>query len=263
MQRKILTLFLAILSSALSLNALAALKTQTVLYKQGDTELEGYLAYDTSGPAKKPGILVIHEWTGLGSYVKMRAEMLAKLGYVAFAPDIYGKGVRPNNPKDAGATAGIYKNDRTLFRARALAGLDQLKKQKNVDTNKLAAIGYCFGGTGALELGRAGADLKAIVTFHGALDNPTPADARNIKAHVLVLHGADDPFVTPDQVKAFEDEMRAAKLDWELVKYANAVHAFTNREAGNDNSKGAAYNAVADKRSWQAMQDFLHEIFAL
>lgn len=242
-------------------SARAEIKTETIEYKQGGTVLEGYLAYDPAVTGKRPGILVVHEWTGLGPYVKGRVDQLAKMGYTAFAPDIYGKGVRPET-KDAGAVSGKYKEDRKLTRKRIQAGLEQLKKQKTVDANQIGVMGYCFGGLVALELARSGADVKGVVAFHGALDTPTPQDAKNIKGKVLALHGADDPYVTPEQVKGFEDEMRAAGVDWELVKYSKAVHAFTNPAAGNDNSKGAAYNAEADRRSWQAMKDFWTEIFA-
>jgi dienelactone hydrolase len=239
----------------------AQVQTRTIEYKQGDTVLEGFLAYDTAGSAKKPGVLVVHEWTGLGSYAKNRAEQLARLGYVAFAADIYGKGIRPANPKDAAATAAIYKNNRSLLRLRVNAALDELRRQENVDTANIAAIGYCFGGTTVLELARSGAQIKGIVSFHGGLDTPNLQDAKNIQAKVLVLHGADDPYVPAEQVKVFEDEMRNASVDWQLVKYAKAVHSFTNPEAGNDNSKGAAYNLDADRRSWEAMKTFFNEIF--
>lgn len=249
-----------LLALCISAGASAEIKTRVVEYRQGNTTLEGFLAYDTAGPAKKPGVLIVHEWTGLGHYVKERAERLAKMGYVAFAADIYGKGVRPGNPKDAGATAGIYKNDRALFRERVKAGLAELRHQEGVDAGRLAAIGYCFGGTAVLELARSGADVKGVVSFHGGLDTPTPKDADNIRAKVLVLHGADDPFVPHEQVKAFEDEMRSGKVDWQLIKYAKAVHSFTNPDAGNDNSKGAAYNADADRRSWEAMKAFFKDI---
>jgi dienelactone hydrolase len=247
-------------AAVLSFAVHAEIKTETVEYKDGDTVLEGYLAYDSKKAAKRPGVLVVHEWTGLGSYVKHRTEELAKLGYTAFAADIYGKGVRPTDPKEAGAIAGKYKSDRALLRRRVQLGLEQLLKHKTVN-GKAAAIGYCFGGTAVLELARSGAPIAGVVSFHGGLDTPHPEDAKNIKAKVLALHGADDPHVPPEQVKSFEDEMRAAGADWELVKYSKAVHAFTNPDAGNDNSKGAAYNAEADRRSWQAMQDFFHEIF--
>jgi dienelactone hydrolase len=242
-------------------SANATIKTQTIEYKEGDTVLEGYLAYDTAGAAKKPGVLIVHDWTGLRETMKKRAEMLAKMGYVAFAADIYGKGIRPTDPKEASKVAGSYKNNRTLLRARVNAGLDELEKQSNVDKSKVAAIGYCFGGTTVLELARSGADIRGVVTFHGGLDSLHPEDAKNIKAKILILHGADDPFVPADQVKAVETELTNAKVDWQLIKYSGAVHSFTIPEAGNDNSKGAAYNEKADKRSWQAMKDFFQEIF--
>ena len=244
-----------------STTAGAEVKTRSVEYRQGDTVLEGFLAYDTAGPAHKPGVLVIHEWTGLGPYVKNRAEQLARLGYVAFAADIYGKGVRPNTPKEAAAMATLYKTDRDLLRERVKAGLEELRRQENTDPGRIAAIGYCFGGTAVLELARSGADIKGIVSFHGGLDTPNPQDAKNIRTKVLVLHGADDPFVTPEQVKSFEDEMRGGNVDWQLVKYSKAVHSFTNPESGNDNAKGAAYNAEADRRSWEEMKSFFNEIF--
>jgi dienelactone hydrolase len=254
-------LFLSLALLCLAVSAEAAVKTKVVEYRQGDSVLEGYLAWDDARSAKRPGVLVVHEWTGINDHMKQRAEMLAKLGYVAFAADIYGKGVRPATQADAAKTAGIYKNDRSLMRARVKAGLDELKKQKFVDTQRLAAIGYCFGGTTVLELARDGANVKGVVSFHGGLSTPTPQDARNIKGRVLALHGADDPFVKSDEVAAFQDEMRAAKADWQFVSYGNAVHSFTNKAAGSDNSKGAAYNEKADKRSWEAMKAFFAEIF--
>jgi dienelactone hydrolase len=207
-------------------------------------------------------VLVVHDWMGVGPYTRGRAEQLAKLGYVAFVADVYGKGIRPTSPREAGEQAGKFKRDRPLLRARMVAALAELRRQPNVLPGKVAAIGYCFGGTAALELARAGADLAGVVSFHGGLDSPTPADAKAIKAKVLVLHGADDPFVPPAEVLAFEEEMRGGGVDWTLVKYSGAVHAFTIPGAGNDNSKGAAYNAAADRRSWRAMRDFFDEVLA-
>jgi dienelactone hydrolase len=239
-----------------------AIKTEVIEYKEGDATLEGFLAYDDSILNKRPGVLIVHQWKGLGDYEKKRAEMLARLGYVAFAADIYGKGVRPASMQEAGATAGKYKNDRPLLRQRVRAGLDQLRKVKNVDSSRVAAMGYCFGGTTVLELARSGADVKGVVSFHGGLGTPSPEDAKNIKAKVLALHGADDPNVPPPEVQAFQEEMRKAKVDWELVSYGGAVHSFTDWNAGNDNSRGAAYNEKADKRSWEAMKAFFQELFA-
>jgi dienelactone hydrolase len=239
----------------------AEVRTKVVEYKQGDTTLEGFLAWDDAVKGARPGVLVVHEWTGLGKYVKSRAEQLAKMGYVAFCADIYGKGVRPSTPEEAGKTAGIYKNDRALTRARINAALAELRANPAVDAARIAAIGYCFGGFVVLELARSGADIAGTVVFHGALDTPTPADAKNIKARVLALQGGDDPYVGSKDVLAFEQEMREGGVDWQLVQYGGAVHSYTNPDAGNDNSKGAAYNARADRRSWQAMKDFFAESF--
>lgn len=245
-----------------SMNAEGKLIKKVVEYRDGADVLEGYLAYEDSARGKRPGVLVVHEWMGINDYVKRRADMLAGLGYVAFAADIYGKGVHPKNPKEAGELAGKFRGgDRANYRRRLQASLAELKKSPNVNAAKLAAIGYCFGGTGALEVARSGAAVAGVVSFHGALSTVNPSDAKNIKGKVLVLHGADDPYVTDVEVRAFEEEMRNAKVDWQLVKYANAVHAFTNPDAGSDNSKGAAYNQLADQRSWLAMKNFFNEIF--
>lgn len=244
---------------AMALLPAADLTTRTIEYTQGDAVLEGVLTFDPAGPAKRPGIVVVPNWMGVGPRARESAEKLARLGYVALVADIYGKGVRPASGKEAGVLAGKYKGDRPLLRARVNAALDLLKRQPNVDTTRLGAIGYCFGGTSALELARSGAPVLGVVSFHGGLGSPTPADARQIKGKVLALHGADDPYVPEAEVKGFEDEMRAAGVDWQLVKYSNAVHSFTDLDAGSDNSKGAAYNASADRRSWEAMKDFFAE----
>jgi dienelactone hydrolase len=238
----------------------AAVQFQKVEYKQGDTVCEGLLVYDDLFKGPRPGVIVAHQWKGVTDYEKMRAELLALRGHVALCADIYGKGVRADNPKDAAALAGKYKSDRPLLRARVNAALDFLRKQERVNSNQIAAIGYCFGGTTVLELARSGANVLGVVSFHGGLNTPTPADAKNIKAKVLALHGADDPFVPDTEVLAFQKEMRDAKVDWQLVAYGGAVHSFTDKNAGNDNSKGSAYNAAADLRSWREMKMFLDEM---
>jgi dienelactone hydrolase len=239
----------------------AAIKTENVNYKHANVPLIGFLAYDDASTAKRPGVVVVHAWMGLDDYSKKRAQQLAELGYVAFVADIYGPSQQPKDMAAAAKISSFYKGERNLLRGRVNAALETLKKQKFVDTNKLAAIGYCFGGTAVLELARAGAKINGVVSFHGGLDSPTPADGKNIKAKVLVLQGADDPYVSPKDWAAFEEELRQAKVDWQLVKYGNAVHAFSDPGAGNDNTKGAAYNQAADLRSWQAMKDFFAEIF--
>jgi dienelactone hydrolase len=251
------TLFFVLLFAA---KVDAAIRTETVEYKDGDTLLEGFLAYDDSLPEKRPGVMVVHEWWGINDYTKKRTVDLARLGFVAFAADIYGKGIRPKTRDEAGKEAGKYRADRTLLRRRANAGLEELRKNRRVDGGKLAAIGYCFGGGTVLELARSGADVAGVVSFHGNLDTPNPGDAKNIKGKVLVLHGANDNFVNP-QVTAFQDEMRSAGVDWQMNIYSGAVHGFTNPDNGSDPSKGLAYNAAADRRSWEAMEIFFNELF--
>lgn len=241
-------------------DVLAVIITKNIQYKQGNTILEGYLAYDDAIKVKRPGVLVVHDWTGLQSFTKKRTEQLAKLGYVAFAADIYGKGIRPQNQQESGTQATIYRQDRKLLRQRATAGLQVLQNYRLTDPKRIAAIGYCFGGGTVLELARSGANIQGVVSFHGNLDTPNPSDAKNIKSKVLVLHGADDPFVPEEQLKGFENEMRQANVDWQLISYGGAVHSFTNPEAKND-PKGALYNPIAEQRSWQAMRQFFAEIF--
>jgi dienelactone hydrolase len=251
---------LPILLLALSA-ARAAIRTEVVEYRDGDTVLEGYVAYDDAKEGRKPGVLVVHQWMGPTAYEKKRCEMLAELGYVAFAADIYGKGVRPANPGEAGKLAGGFKSDRPLLRRRVNAAFSRMLALERCDAARTAAIGYCFGGTTVLELARSGTAVGGVVSFHGGLSTPTPADAAKIRGRVLALHGADDPFVPPKEVAGFEEEMRAAKCDWQFVAYGGAVHSFTHWTAGDDNSKGAAYNEKADRRSWAAMREFLSELF--
>jgi dienelactone hydrolase len=217
-----------------ALAAQAAIVSKPVEYKQGDTVLEGYSIYDNAVQGKRPGVLVVHQWKGLGDYEKKRAEMLARLGYNVFAADIYGKGIRPRSPQDAGSEAGKYKSDRALLRARVRAGLDVLAKDELTDPRRIAAIGYCFGGTTVIELARSGAAIAGVVSFHGGLDSPHPEDGKNIRCKVLALHGADDPHVSAENLAAFENELRQAKVDWQLIQYGGAVHGFTDWTAGND-----------------------------
>lgn len=251
-----------LLATSLVTGAHAALVEKAVTYQQGDATMEGFHVYDDAVVGKRPAILVIHQWTGLTDYEKRRSRALVELGYNVFAADIYGRGIRPQ-PPEAGKVAGKYKGDRTLYRARLMAALDWLKSDERTDAAKVAAIGYCFGGTGVLELARAGAGVAGVVSFHGGLDAAPglEAQAGKIKAKILVLHGADDPYSPAAQVAAFEKEFTAAKADWQLILYSGAVHAFTEKEAGDDNSKGAAYNESADRRSWAAALAFFAELF--
>jgi len=252
--------YLSLILVAGALSAPAKIVTQTVAYQQGGVTLEGYLAYDDARAGKQPGVLVVHQWMGLTDYEQNRAVMLAQLGYVAFCADIYGKGVRPQSIKDAGTEATKYKTDRALLRQRVQTGLEQLKGNPRVDSARVAAIGYCFGGTAVIELARSGAALNGVVSFHGGLDSPTPADGKNIQCKVLACHGGDDPFVPAKDLAAFEDEMRAANVDWRLIKYGGAVHSFTQPMA-DGSLPGAKYNERADRRSWLDMKNFFAEIF--
>ena len=240
--------------------AQAEIKTEVIDYQQGDTKLQGYLAYDTNLSGKRPGILIVHDWSGMGEYVKQRAREMAGKGYVAFAADIYGKDVHPTTPDEMGKLAGKYKADRKLLRERAKAGYEVIAKNKSVDSKKIVAIGYCFGGTTVLEMGRAGLPLAGIASFHGGLANPSPQDAKNIKAKVLVMHGALDTFVSPEEVAAFQKEMNEAGIDYQFISYSGAVHAFTIPTAGSNIKSGIAYNAAADRRSMQAFMDFMKEV---
>jgi len=247
------------LSLFLTSFAFAGIVEERVEYKDGDAVLEGFLVYDDSLAGPRPGVLVFHEWWGLGDYAMSRSRQLASIGYVAFAADVYGKGIRPADRETAGKESGKYMKNRTLLRSRAAAGLNALKKSKLVDMERTAAIGYCFGGATALELGRSGAPVAAIVTFHAVLNTPAPEDARHIKGSVLVLHGGADPFVKPMEVQAFQESMEASGVDWQLISYGGAVHGFTNQANGADPSDGLAYQEKADRRSWEAMKDFLDE----
>lgn len=250
-----------LLGIAMAANAHATIITQTIEYQVGDVTCEGYLVYDDARTAPQPGVLVVHQWMGLTDYEKSRCEQLAGLGYVAFAADVYGKGIRPADVPAAGAESGKYKSNPALTRQRVGAAYDWLRQYQRVDSLRTAAIGYCFGGWVCLELARSGKPINGVVGFHAALDAANPADAKNIKGRVLVLNGADDPYVSVESIAAFMKEMRDAGVRYEYVAYEDAVHSFTQPMAGTDKSKGAAYNHIADVRSWEAMRWFFGEIF--
>ncbi|WP_417850028.1 dienelactone hydrolase family protein [Thalassoglobus sp.] len=237
----------------------AEVKTKKIAYEHGDAKLEGVLAWDDSFEGKRPGVLVVHEWWGLNDYAELRAKELAKLGYVAFALDMYGKGQVTTHPSQAGEWAGKIRENTQAWRERALAGLDVLKRQDNVDTANMAAVGYCFGGSTVLQLAYADAPLKGVVSFHGAL--VPPKEIEKIDSSVLVCHGASDSFVPAEQVQTFEKEMQAINADYQLVSYGGARHGFTNPKAGDFGIENLKYDENADKRSWSLMQSFFGELF--
>ncbi|MDK2972510.1 MAG: hypothetical protein PWP23_2265 [Candidatus Sumerlaeota bacterium] len=239
----------------------AEIRLEPVEYLDGETQLEGWVAYDDAIEGKRPGVMIVHQWTGITAYEKRRASMLAELGYVAFVADIYGKGISPVPRSEAGQYAGKYKGDLPLLRSRVNSALETMKAQPRVDASQTAAIGYCFGGTAVLELARSGADVDGVVSFHGGLSTPAPQDAKNIKGKVLVLHGADDPAAPMSEVVGLVEEMEAAGVDYHLTLYGEARHSFTQPMAGNDKTQTSVYNEKADKRSWEHMKTFFNELF--
>jgi dienelactone hydrolase len=240
------------LLAAVPLPLESRIETADVVYRHDDAELEGYLAYDAAADGPRPGVLIVHDWTGVGDNVKMRAQMLARLGYVAFAADVYGKGVRPER-EQAAAVAGRFYNDLPLLRARVAAGVAELAANPAVDPTRLVVIGYCFGGTAVLEFARTGADVRGIVSLHGGLKTHDPSDADAIRASLLILTGGADPAVPDADVVAFENELRAAgDIDWQVTTYSGAPHAFT--------VPGPNYRPTADTRSWRAMLAFFTEV---
>ncbi|WP_345635103.1 dienelactone hydrolase family protein [Rugosimonospora acidiphila] len=234
----------------------ARIEAEAVDYQHEGLALEGYFAHDAAIAERKPGVLVVHDWTGLREYPKVRSQMLARLGYAAFAADIYGAGIRPTGEQEPAAEAGKYYGNLSLFRARMQAGYDRLVADPRVDPDRIAVIGYCFGGSGALEFARTGANLRGTASFHGGLIAHDPSDASAIRTPLLIMTGAADPVVPDEAVIAFENELRAADVDFEIISYSGAPHAFTLPEAG------PAYRAKADARSWQRLTGFLSEVFA-
>jgi dienelactone hydrolase len=232
----------------------ADIKTESVAYKDGDAELEGFAVWDAARKHTRPGILVVHQWMGITDHEMDRAKRLAEHGYVAFVADIYGKGVRPKDSSEAGTQAGKFRGDTALFRSRVKAAFDQLNANKSVEPGRVAAIGYCFGGGAVLELARTGADVRGVVSFHGSYKTEAPASAETLKAKILVCHGAEDAGQEP-HIPALIAELKAAKADWQLIYYAEGVHGFTH--ANNPER----HNAKADARSWAHMLLFFDEMF--
>ena len=228
-------------------------------YADQNQKLQGYLAKPKKELPSKPGVLILPAWMGIDTHAKETAADLAKLGYTSFVADVYGQGNMPTNYKEASEKAGFYKTNIAAYQHRIQLALDQLVKQ-GANADKIVVMGYCFGGTGAIESARAKMNVKGIASFHGGLSRDEKRAIEPILAKVLILHGADDPYVAEKDIQSFQTEMRAAKADWQMNYYANAVHAFTDKNAGNDNSKGAAYNELAEKRSWKALLQFLKEV---
>lgn len=239
----------------------ARVVTQTVTYRQDGTVLRGFLAYDDGLKAKRPGVLVVHEWWGLNDFARERTVKLAGLGYVALAADMYGGGATTRDREEAGKLAGGLRGNPDLLRGRVQAAYKVLASDPRVDPKRLAGIGFCFGGATVLELAYSGADLAGVVSFHGGLPRPQPGDLQGLKAKILVLHGAEDPHVPAAEITAFAQAMRQAGADWQMVFFGGAVHSFTNPAAGHNRAAGAAYDARAARRSWRYMQEFFRDIW--
>lgn len=250
------------LGLAAALVGKAEIVTRTVEYKDGDVTLKGYLAYDDAVKTPRPGVIVVHEWWGLTDHMKKMTRDVAGLGYVAFAIDMYGDGVTTDKTEKAAELSGGIRKNLQAYRDRAKAGYDALAKLDVVDKHRIAAIGFCFGGTTVLNMAYSGLPLAGVVSFHGGLVAPEADDLGRIKARILVLHGADDPLVSPEAIKAFQEGMRKARADWQMTCYGGAVHSFTNPGADKAGIPGVKYDAKADRRSRQAMKDFFAEIFA-
>jgi dienelactone hydrolase len=232
---------------------------KTAQYHDDTQILNGFQIQPTKKSAQKPGVLILPAWLGIDKLAKNTAENLSKLGYTTFIADIYGEGNYPKNSTEAGQKAGFYKKNVELYQKRIALALEQLIKS-GANPDNIVVIGYCFGGTGALEAARGHLNIKGVVSFHGGLGKDTSRPTEPITAKVLVCHGADDPYESKEEIAAFQQEMRDSKADWQMIYYANAVHSFTNPEAGNDNSKGAAYNEKAAKRSFEHLKLFLNEV---
>jgi dienelactone hydrolase len=248
----------------MSATAHAAIKGDEVQYKVGDQTFKGYIAYDDAKKGKRPGVLVVHEWWGHNEYARKRARMLAELGYTALALDMYGDGKQAHHPDDAGKFAGEVRQNMNAAKARFEAAEGVLKKHATVNADKIAAIGYCFGGGVVLQMARMGADLDGVVSFHGSLGTEQKAGKGQMKAKVLVAHGADDPFVKPEEIAGFKKEMEDAGVDYKFVSYPGAKHSFTVPDADEFGTKfnmPLAYNTEADKQSWAEMQTFFKKVF--
>ena len=252
----ILTVFILLETAAQ-----AKVMTQSVTYQHDNVTLEGYLAFDDSIKGKRPGVLVVHEWWGLNDYARKRAAQLAGMGYVAFAVDMYGKGKVTSHPKEAGEWMKEITGNVETWGRRAMAGLQVLEKDPRTDPNRIAAIGYCFGGATVQQLAYSGANLRGVVSFHGSPLPPTGDQAKKGKAKILICHGAADPMVKPEVIQNYVAAMETSGLDWQMIFYGGAKHSFTNPDADKAGMEGLKYSKSADKRSWEHMKIFFKEIF--
>jgi len=236
------------------------IQTRTIDYQDGDVDLQGYLAWDDAVEGKRPGVMISHAWAGRSDFENGKAEELAKLGYVGFALDNFGRGILGTNTEENSALIQPFLDDRAMLQGRMQIALEVIKDLDEVDASRVAAIGFCFGGLCVLDLARTGTDICGVVSFHGLFGSPGNTAGNKIKAKVLALHGWDDPMAPPDQVVSLAEELSSMGADWQVHGYGNTMHAFTNPQA-NDPDFGTVYSPDADRRSWHAMQDFLSEIF--
>jgi dienelactone hydrolase len=258
------TLLLTCLLMVAAATVQARIVDQDIDYSSGGTQMKGYIVYDDSFRGKRPAVLVVHEWWGHNEYARDRARQLAQLGYVAMAVDMYGDGRQASHPEDAQKFSSEIANNIDLGKQRFMAAMGQLQGHKLVKANKIAAIGYCFGGAVVLQMARSGVDLSGVVSFHGSLGTKNPAQAGTVKARVLVAHGGEDPFVSGETILAFIDEMNKAKANYQMNIYSGAKHSFTNpgaSEYGQRFNLPLEYNQQADKDSWRDMQIFLKDVF--
>lgn len=241
----------------------SGIKTEEVTYSANGVELKGYIAYDSAVEGERPGIIVVHEWWGHNDYARSRAEDLAKLGYTGFAIDMYGEGKNTEHPADAEKFMMEVFNNMEKGEARFNAALELLRQHPTVDSEKIGAIGYCFGGAVVLHMARIGADLDGVASFHGNLASMHKPEPGSIEAEILVAHGAEDKMVTQEQVDAFKKEMEEAEADYEIIVYEGASHSFTNPAADKfSDDLPLAYNQEADKKSWEDMKQFFKEVFS-
>lgn len=236
------------------------IRTRTIEYEDGDTLLEGDLAWDDGAAGPRPGVLVAHAWRGRGEFDTEKARALAKLGYTGFAMDLFGKGVSGGSIEENRALIRPFMEDRALLQRRMQVALECLRAQAEVERARTGAIGFCFGGLCVLDLARSGADVGGVVSFHGLLRPPGNTSGNTIRSKVLVLHGWDDPMATPEALVTLGQELTSMRADWQVHAFGNAMHAFTNPQA-NDPGFGTVYQPDADRRSWRLMQDFFAEIF--